>query len=68
MYVSFTNIAQHANNLRLNQKTAAKSNRRGLELKTKLFILTTENIIILMTGFLLSRGDTRQLTSAWKNS
>ena len=64
MYVSFTYIAQHENNMRLHQKTTAKSNRRGLELKTKLFILTTENIIILMTGFLLSRGDTRQLTGA----
>ena len=64
MYVSFTYFAQHETNTRLNQNTTAKSNRRGLELKTKLFTLTTENIIILMTGFLLSRDDTRQLTSA----
>jgi len=35
VYVSFTYIAQHANNIRLHQKTAAKSNRRGLEIKNK---------------------------------
>jgi len=55
-------LQQHANIIRLRQKTAAKSNIRGLELRTILFILMTETIIILMTGFLLSRGDTRQLT------
>jgi len=41
--------------MRLNQNTTAKSNRRSLELKTKSFILTTENII-LMTGFFTFSG------------
>jgi len=57
-------LQQHANNIRFYQTTAAKSNRRGFELRILLFILMTENISILMTGFLLSWGDTRQLTSA----